>query len=180
MEVVCNCGGSNYWIEGAAVVIALCALGVSIWQGWVTRQHARLSVQPYLSIRKKINEERKHGALEIINSGLGTATIKRIVIKSLSKKFSDIDFSSDFCSYQIAELLSSNFICPYVNYTVSHIGSYLMAGESIYFFELQFQEDGKSYLYTHFEQFVSDLEIHIQYESSYLNMKEEIWNCSRL
>lgn len=67
------------WLgENVASIIALSALGITFWQGWLSRQHNKLSVRPHLIIHFAIDEQ-KEGCLlryTLTNEGLGTAVIK--------------------------------------------------------------------------------------------------------
>lgn len=65
--------GSN-----AAIIIALCAVFVAVYQATATRRHSRLSVRPHLAIFVTRRHDPKSGELEInlINNGLGPAFIK--------------------------------------------------------------------------------------------------------
>jgi hypothetical protein len=62
-------------IAFVAAAIAVCALGVSLWQGWLSRRHYRLSVLPHLD--SIINTARTLPVLgiSIRNNGLGPAVI---------------------------------------------------------------------------------------------------------
>lgn len=60
------------WIAASSVVVALCALGISIWQGFLSRQHSHLSARPI--IESNFNNHGEVG-LEIYNAGLGPAVL---------------------------------------------------------------------------------------------------------
>ena len=60
------------WIAISSVIVALCALGISIWQGFLSRQHAHLSARPI--IESNFNNHGSVG-LEIYNAGLGPAVL---------------------------------------------------------------------------------------------------------
>ena len=60
------------WIAISSVVVALCALGISIWQGFLSRQHAHLSARPI--IESNFNNHGEVG-VEIFNAGLGPAVL---------------------------------------------------------------------------------------------------------
>lgn len=66
---------TEIWIALAAAFIAFCALGISIWQGFLMRQHSRLSVKPWLVLHRDAIEG---NAVEIhlVNAGLGPALVK--------------------------------------------------------------------------------------------------------
>ena len=58
-------------IQFAALVVAVCALVVTVWQGVVTRKHNRLSVTPVLTLyRREID-----GVITVKNNGIGPALI---------------------------------------------------------------------------------------------------------
>ena len=67
---------SSNWIAFASAVVALCALVTSIWQGFVTRRHARLSSKPIIETELNSHVD---GGIKIFNCGLGPAVVTRIV-----------------------------------------------------------------------------------------------------
>lgn len=62
----------------AAVIVAACALAISIWQGVVARTHARRSVRPHLVwCENKVATDRGVGfTVSISNYGIGPAVIQ--------------------------------------------------------------------------------------------------------
>lgn len=54
----------------SSLVVACIALFISIWQGWVTRKHNRLSVRPFLRIDKSLQSDHPV-EISIRNSGVG-------------------------------------------------------------------------------------------------------------
>ena len=68
-------------ITGASsVVIALCALAISIWQGAQARKHNRLSFRPHLATWTHKNAETGSYEVELMNNGLGPAMIKKFAL----------------------------------------------------------------------------------------------------
>jgi hypothetical protein len=65
----------NVLLGVASTVIALSALGLAIWQGYVTHRHDRLSVRPHLTAPVSTNVKDGIARLEVVNNGLGPATI---------------------------------------------------------------------------------------------------------
>jgi hypothetical protein len=61
----------------ASVVIALCALIFSFWQAAESREHNRLSLKPHLTTWAQRQPDKGVFDVELINSGLGPAIIKR-------------------------------------------------------------------------------------------------------
>jgi hypothetical protein len=74
-----NISADNF-IAICAGVVALCALGVSLWQGWTMRQHNKLSVKPFLSFRISVSKSKDEMGVRIYNSGLGPAIIKQLIV----------------------------------------------------------------------------------------------------
>lgn len=63
-------------VDAAIGLIAFVALGISIWQGWLMRQQARLSVRPCLDFAWSDGGFDGRGAcLRLHNAGLGPALI---------------------------------------------------------------------------------------------------------
>lgn len=58
----------------SSVVIAVCALGISIWQGYIARQHNKLSVVPMLHVDVD-QTEGKDIEIVSVNNGVGPAII---------------------------------------------------------------------------------------------------------
>lgn len=70
----------------ASTVIALCALALSIWQGYLSRKHNRISVRPHLTMwNHKYHNDGLYAA-DIVNNGIGPAIIKCFSIKLDGKK----------------------------------------------------------------------------------------------
>ncbi|MCG9711838.1 hypothetical protein L1D29_03265 [Shewanella insulae] len=80
------------YIASAAVVIAFCALAVSIWQGYVMRLHQKLSVKPHIDIDYKFFPG-KPIEIRMLNNGVGPAIIKSFKVlydgKSISENQTD-------------------------------------------------------------------------------------------
>lgn len=73
-------------ISFCAVLIALSAAGVSIWQGYLNRRHFRLSVKPHLTIHWK-NFSDEPVSFTLSNDGLGPAVIKRFILEVEGNQF---------------------------------------------------------------------------------------------
>lgn len=63
--------GKIQWDIEASVIVAICALALAVWQGVLTRQHNRLSVQPEISTYNKVSKT--DILYQFTNKGLGTA-----------------------------------------------------------------------------------------------------------
>ncbi|CAG1021695.1 hypothetical protein DOJK_01178 [Patescibacteria group bacterium] len=66
----------------ASSVIAICALILSVWQGYLTRLHNRISVKPHLTTWSYDYIPGKGlCSIDLINNGIGPAVIKKFIIK---------------------------------------------------------------------------------------------------
>ncbi|WP_324779579.1 hypothetical protein [Thiobacillus sedimenti] len=72
----------------SSVVIALCALVFSFWQGAQTKKHNRLSVRPHLTTWTHSNSDKGFYAVELVNNGIGPAIIEDFVLKIDGKQIS--------------------------------------------------------------------------------------------
>ena len=71
------------WLSSnAANVIAICALVATFWQAYISRQHNKLSVKPYLTTWTNLqdNETSLIFTVDILNNGVGPALIKSFQI----------------------------------------------------------------------------------------------------
>ncbi|MES9940337.1 MAG: hypothetical protein ABW105_01640 [Candidatus Thiodiazotropha sp. 6PLUC1] len=65
----------------ASVVIALCVLVFTVWAGWRTHVHNKLSVKPHLTTWTSRWPEQQKYSIQLVNNGLGPALIKRFVVR---------------------------------------------------------------------------------------------------
>jgi len=65
-------------ISLAASVLSICAIGISIWQGYLMRRHNRISVKPLLAFQQNYKKVSESCGLVLVNQGLGTAIINDI------------------------------------------------------------------------------------------------------
>ncbi|MDQ1772353.1 hypothetical protein GQR60_17115 [Labilibaculum sp. A4] len=75
-------------------LIAILALGLTIWQGSVTRKHNRLTVKPSLIFFDNFLSDNHQKGLFIINNGVGPAIIKELTI-IVNEKSVRIDNNKD-------------------------------------------------------------------------------------
>lgn len=86
--------GNLSWEINATTIIAMCALGLSIWQGYITRRHNKLSVAPLLT--SKLEESKEHFCFQLKNKGLGIAKINSFNFLVNGKLVTNNEFMSDF------------------------------------------------------------------------------------
>lgn len=65
----------------SSVVIAVCALGLTVWQAAITRRHNRLSVTPHLTTWTQSEQVTGRYSVEILNNGIGPALIKSFSVQ---------------------------------------------------------------------------------------------------
>ncbi len=66
-EIVAGISGS---------IIALCALGLTIWQAFLSRKHNKLTVKPYLTTWSTILADEYFYQIDLMNNGVGPALIQ--------------------------------------------------------------------------------------------------------
>jgi len=59
----------------ASLVIAICAICVSVWQGIQTRKHNQISVTPHLTTWVETEAKKNKYTIELMNNGIGPAVI---------------------------------------------------------------------------------------------------------
>lgn len=64
----------------SSAVIALCALGLTVWQAKITRHHNRLSVTPHLTTWSQRDVGNNRYSVELLNNGIGPALIESFYI----------------------------------------------------------------------------------------------------
>lgn len=83
----------NIIISISAIFIALCALGVSIWEGYETRKNNRLSMTPKLEFFISWIVGDNLTGISIQNNGLGPAIINTCEIHFEDKVYSVTEFA---------------------------------------------------------------------------------------
>lgn len=64
----------------SSAVIALCALGLTVWQAKITRHHNKLSVTPHLTTWSQRDVANNRYSAELLNNGIGPALIESFYI----------------------------------------------------------------------------------------------------
>jgi len=65
-------------VSGFSVFIALCALGLSIYMGWLQKRNYEISVQPYITMVPTVNPGKKEYGFYIYNAGMGKGYIENV------------------------------------------------------------------------------------------------------
>ena len=66
----------NLIADNSSMIIAISALVLTVWQAYITRQHNKLTVAPYLTTWSQADDENGFYSIEIMNNGIGPALIK--------------------------------------------------------------------------------------------------------
>ena len=64
----------------ASVIVASCAIIISIWQGMVSRKHNRMSVRPHLTTWRHSEPSKGYYQVDLINNGIGPALIEKFCV----------------------------------------------------------------------------------------------------
>lgn len=155
---------SEMWISMASAVVAVCALGVTVWQGNQNYRHNKMSVRPKLTASEDYQDDDNGRVVsfELINAGFGPAIIKdfilvydgKVVAQNNRKTLED--FLKKLTKDKNVELLSLYSFIP---------DSLLLTEESseIFSFYIQHGQD---------MSFIDKLNIRINYQSIY---EDETW-----
>ncbi|MEM0953191.1 MAG: hypothetical protein AAGI24_03530 [Pseudomonadota bacterium] len=154
------------YVAIAAAVIALCSLAVSIWQGYISRKHARLSVIPDIGIYFSISAYSEFVGIAIENNGLGTARIKSIQISNLEAKGSPETIVSDTSGWKdllsVFELRNGR-----VRWASISPGEGIPSGEQHKLIEIPKNDPDLELLQSRLRAMVDSFGIRIEYESMY-------------
>ena len=130
-------------VQFAALVVAVCALAVTVWQGVVTRKHNRLSVTPVLTLyRREID-----GIITVKNNGIGPA-----LIISQEVYFKGEPLEEESFQKAIPNLVDSGHLLP---------GAAIAPGDEVMLFKSAAYVDG-----SHMEV-LQELRFRITYKSIY-------------
>jgi hypothetical protein len=69
----------NVWkliADNSGIIIALCALVLTIWQAFLTRTHNKLTVKPYLTTWSTMAGNEDFYQVDLMNNGVGPALIQ--------------------------------------------------------------------------------------------------------
>ena len=109
----------------SAILIAFCAVCVSIWQGAATREHNRLSLAPFITSAPMLTGIDEKNGIYVSNDGTGTAFIKKAYVIANGKPF---DLTKNSWP-KIYKHLSIKNLCHSESWF--KVGAALKSGESI-------------------------------------------------
>ncbi len=76
----------SYRLDLSALVVAIIALGFSIWQGREQVRHNHISVEPRLTSYFSIDGKQKLWGVYVINNGMGTGFVEELNVFVDGKK----------------------------------------------------------------------------------------------
>jgi hypothetical protein len=117
-----------FWSTVATLVIAICALGFSIWQGYIARDHNIRSVKPCLNVIKESQAD--YFELKLSNVGLGPAFVQKI-----SRFLDDKAINSGDLETEIEFILQNKHTPSFFR---GEKGVVISPGESISIFRINF------------------------------------------
>lgn len=74
----------------SSMLIAVCALVISIWQSYSMQQHNKLSLRPYLEMAFEYDRREGRWGLYIYNQGMGPAQVTTVEYKVDGKSYPNI------------------------------------------------------------------------------------------
>lgn len=152
----------------ASMIVAVLALGVTVWQGLVTRRHNRLSVEPFLtwSVSRTFDEEGATFVFAIENRGIGPALTKACYFTVRGERFSNGTEGHD-----VVKALADAMLRPDVRYHLGHHGlpgrsSAISPGQDFVVAKLTFPNAGPEELAA-VEKKLEDVNFVVDYETIY-------------
>lgn len=151
----------NKLVTIATVSISVFALAVSVWQGYASREHNRLSVRPYVQSTPYLEGPNKRNGIYISNYGLGPAILNKATI--------NIDGTSHLLSKDIWEQAFKPIGIDDLCFSKSWIprGSVIPINKEIHLIKLTSAESSRCLLEV--AKFLSehDLSLTLEYTSMY-------------
>ncbi len=122
----------DFWLVLATIIIACCALLVSILSAAATRKHNRLSVKPILAISTSIVDTPDKKGIYLLNCGFGPA-----IIRSFEVSFGGVPTNADSVDKLNLEMTKClNRPKTKFRYSLFNDGDPIQAGERIALFAL--------------------------------------------
>ena len=158
---------TSEYIASAAALVSLLALGATLWQGWITRQHGRLSVRPNITV---INERLYDGSgarirLLARSVGLGPAIVTDHYFCKSSARLIFPDQTS------VTSTLLKQLIGASLQYRVLHEGHALRqyvlpVGAELVLLDVHFPTLTVQTIGV-VDTYMTDISLHLKYESFY-------------
>lgn len=148
--------------DNSSSIIAICALALTIWQGYITSRHNKLSVAPYLTTWVSADGDSGVYSIEIVNNGIGPALIKafRIFVDGIEIKGSESELVEN-----ATKMLFGNY--EYQSSNCFLTNGYMMADKNKHeVFSIKFIGQRKPN-FQEYKQTIERARLVIEYESIY-------------
>lgn len=144
-------------------IIAISALGLAFWQGWIARRHNKISAKPVLDSWLHTSESELHFWIQ--NKGLGTAEIT-----SFDMKLGDLKFTSESLRETVLEISAGIDYENHIGELNSHGNSFISKDEKVDLVKIKFKNiQDASKINEHLE---SQFSLRIKYKSLYGDVHE--------
>jgi hypothetical protein len=151
-------------IDAAAVVIAVTALGLAIFEGRATRQHNRLSVRPELNLQHHLGGSKGRIGLSLQNAGLGPGRILGVEprVAGVNVENTDDGWPSALDALGLGDLRPVYEVAT---------GAVIQAGERVWLFSWPYDDESQKVL-GKLDAALPNLSVIVRYSSLY-NEKAE-------
>lgn len=76
MEISSRLAITSLIVSICGAIIALCALGLSVYMGWLQKNNYEISVQPYITLVPTIEPKKNEYGFYLYNAGMGKGYIE--------------------------------------------------------------------------------------------------------
>jgi len=125
-------------LYAAGSLIALCALGMTIWQAQTTRIHNRLTNTPVLQLNCQILADENTIKVSITNDGLGPAKIKSTQIYLMGEALSEKGIKQVFL---LVEVMFGHYDNVYKSFGFAGKDTFIPAGNEHLLFSAKFPKE---------------------------------------
>jgi hypothetical protein len=152
---------SSDWIALASATVAICALAISIWQGWLQRRHNILSVTPYLDVNVD-GTRPSEVVISVKNSGLGPAYLDSVVANVRNEQM-PLNTRESYLRFVSAMSPSGQ---AKIHYSVADTTSVIAAGAEIVLLRIALA-NGAAPSNIEIKKFLEDTEFTVAFRSFY-------------
>ena len=154
----------NWLSINASNVIAICALGLTIWQAHMSRSHNKLCVQPHLALFFDNSSGGREFHLTLQNNGVGPALISKFCINIDGREIQKV--SPEEKLDIVKKKLFPTFECSLVCCDLGDKDYMMSVGEKLTVLRFVFN-DSKSPSINNVDDARNRIQIQIDYESIY-------------
>lgn len=98
----------KYAIDISALLVAVIALGFSIWQGRTQIEHNHITVEPRINSYFSSNEKEDKWGIYLINNGMGAAFVSELTVLVDGVEVPDHEWGRFFSALRVLDL---NILC---------------------------------------------------------------------